>query len=68
MVKSIIDDIMIGCGRCISVGTRSGYRIYNCEPFGKCFHDAEGGIGIVQMLFCTSLVALVGAGDQVRLF
>ncbi|CAG8579518.1 12778_t:CDS:10 [Ambispora leptoticha] len=24
----------------------------------------EGGIGIVEMLFCTSLVALVGAGEQ----
>ena len=24
----------------------------------------EGGMGIVSMLFCTSLVALVGAGEQ----
>lgn len=22
---------------CISVGTRSGYRIYNCDPFTKCY-------------------------------
>ncbi|TPX73008.1 hypothetical protein SpCBS45565_g00338 [Spizellomyces sp. 'palustris'] len=28
------------------------------------FLIAEGGIGIVEMLFCTSLVALVGAGEQ----
>ena len=48
---------------CLSVGTRSGYRIYNADPFGKCFHNAEGGIGIVEMLFNTSLVALVGAGE-----
>lgn len=25
---------------------------------------ADGGIGICEMLFCTSLVALVGAGEQ----
>ncbi|KAI9088890.1 WD40-repeat-containing domain protein [Phlyctochytrium arcticum] len=49
---------------CISVGTRHGYKIYNCDPIGKCYGKAEGGIGIVEMLFCTSLVALVGAGEQ----
>ncbi|KAJ3003381.1 autophagy protein [Thoreauomyces humboldtii] len=49
---------------CISVGTRQGYRIYNCDPIGKCYGKTEGGIGIVEMLFCTSLVALVGAGEQ----
>ncbi|CAO3599453.1 unnamed protein product [Absidia cylindrospora] len=49
---------------CISVGTKRGYRIYNCDPFGKCYSKADGGTGIVEMLFCTSLVALVGAGEQ----
>ncbi|CAO3627696.1 unnamed protein product [Cunninghamella blakesleeana] len=49
---------------CISVGTKSGYRIYNCDPFGKCYSKAESGTGIVEMLFCTSLVALAGAGEQ----
>ncbi|KAK9457279.1 WD40-repeat-containing domain protein [Dipodascopsis uninucleata] len=49
---------------CISVGTKRGYKIYNCDPFGKCFFKADGGIAIVEMLFCTSLVALVGIGDQ----
>ncbi|TPX58968.1 hypothetical protein PhCBS80983_g02797 [Powellomyces hirtus] len=49
---------------CISVGTRHGYRIYNCDPMGKCYSKTEGGVGIVEMLFCTSLVALVGAGEQ----
>lgn len=56
-----------GVHRCISVGTRQGFGIYNCEPFGKCFHESIGGIGIAEMLYCTSLVALVGAGEQVRL-
>jgi len=83
---------------CLAVGTKKGYRIFNCDPFGKCyekgmfsfllldqgpnwslmndkltefsdsfirsFHVEDGGKSIVSMLFCTSLVALVGAGEQ----
>lgn len=48
------------------MGTRRGFSIYNCEPFGKVFHEELGGIGMAEMLYCTSLVALVGAGEQVR--
>ncbi|KAF9930426.1 autophagy protein [Linnemannia zychae] len=33
---------------CISVGTKHGFKIYNCDPFGKCY----------------SKFAIVGAGDQ----
>ena len=49
---------------CISVGTRMGYKIYTCEPFSKVYGKKSGGIGIAEMLFCTSLVALVGAGEH----
>lgn len=57
---------------CLSVGTRTGYKIYTCDPFGKCygkskntdFIQGSGGIGIAEMLFCTSLIALVGAGEH----
>ncbi|TYZ64682.1 hypothetical protein PybrP1_006370 [[Pythium] brassicae (nom. inval.)] len=49
---------------CISVGTREGFGVFNCEPFGRCFHEPLGGIGVAEMLYCTSLVALVGAGEQ----
>lgn len=51
---------------CISVGTREGFGVFSCEPFGRCFHEPLGGIGVAEMLYCTSLVALVGAGEQVR--
>ncbi|OBZ78172.1 Autophagy-related protein 18 [Grifola frondosa] len=49
---------------CISVGTRKGYSIINCDPFGKVYTMNDGARGIVEMLFCTSLIALVGAADQ----
>ncbi|KAH9814448.1 WD40-repeat-containing domain protein [Melampsora americana] len=49
---------------CISVGTRSGYAIHNCDPFGRVYAKGDAAIGIVEMLFCTSLVALVGTGDR----
>ncbi|ODV86620.1 hypothetical protein CANARDRAFT_27048 [[Candida] arabinofermentans NRRL YB-2248] len=49
---------------CISVGYQNGYKIYNCEPFGQCFIKTDGSIGIVEMLFCSSLLAIVGIGEQ----
>ncbi|KAF7314925.1 WD40 repeat-like protein [Mycena indigotica] len=48
---------------CVSVGTRGGYSIINCDPFGRVYTQNDGGRGIVEMLFCTSLIALVGAPD-----
>ncbi|KAF9064086.1 WD40-repeat-containing domain protein [Rhodocollybia butyracea] len=49
---------------CVSVGTRKGYSITNCDPFGRVYTSNDGARGIVEMLFCTSLIALVGAADQ----
>jgi len=49
---------------CISVGTRKGYSITNVDPFGKVYTMGDGARGIVEMLFCTSLIALVGAADH----
>ncbi|KAI6037629.1 WD40 repeat-like protein [Pisolithus marmoratus] len=49
---------------CISVGTRKGYSITNCDPFGRVYTLDDGARGIVEMLFCTSLLALVGAADH----
>ncbi|WBW71594.1 autophagy associated WD repeat protein Atg18a [Schizosaccharomyces osmophilus] len=47
----------------LSVGTYDGYKIYNCDPFGKCFFKLQGATSIVEMLFSTSLVALVEKED-----
>ncbi|KAI0074229.1 WD40 repeat-like protein [Panus rudis PR-1116 ss-1] len=49
---------------CISVGTRKGYSITNVDPFGRVYTMNDGARGIVEMLFCTSLIALVGAADH----
>ncbi|KGB77897.2 autophagy-like protein 18 Atg18 [Cryptococcus deuterogattii R265] len=50
---------------CIAVGHRKGYTILNCDPFGKVHaNNDQGATGIVEMLFCTSLVALVGAAEN----
>ncbi|ETV66123.1 hypothetical protein H257_17285 [Aphanomyces astaci] len=49
---------------CISVGTRQGFFVYSCEPFARSFQDAAGGIGLAEMLFSSSLIVLVGAGEQ----
>eukprot|EP00462_Mataza_sp_D1_P018733 CAMPEP_0175142590 /NCGR_PEP_ID=MMETSP0087-20121206/12901_1 /TAXON_ID=136419 /ORGANISM="Unknown Unknown, Strain D1" /LENGTH=294 /DNA_ID=CAMNT_0016426445 /DNA_START=61 /DNA_END=942 /DNA_ORIENTATION=+ len=46
---------------CLAVGSTDDFRIYSCLSFKKSFQLEEGGYGIVQMLFETSLVALVGA-------
>lgn len=57
-------------GTCISVGTSTGYDIFNCDPFGKFYSESEpdnGGYSIVEMLFSTSLLALVGNGDSPHL-
>ncbi|KAJ7198167.1 WD40 repeat-like protein [Mycena pura] len=48
---------------CVSIGTHKGYSIINCDPFGRVYTQNDGAHGIVEMLFCTSLVALVGAPD-----
>ncbi|KAF9521957.1 WD40 repeat-like protein [Crepidotus variabilis] len=49
---------------CISVGTRKGYSVTNCDPFGRVYTMNDGARGIVEMLFCTSLIVLVGAADH----
>lgn len=47
---------------CFSAGTSRGFRIYNCEPFKETFRRdlKSGGFGIVEMLFRSNILVLVG--------
>ncbi|EFA78943.1 autophagy protein 18 [Heterostelium album PN500] len=48
---------------CISVGTPEGFKIFNSEPYQLCYSQSNGGVGLIEMLFSTSLVAIVGSGE-----
>ncbi|KAL9602523.1 MAG: hypothetical protein Q9219_001818 [cf. Caloplaca sp. 3 TL-2023] len=43
----------------LAIGTTRGFRIYTTEPFSKCFETKQGDIALLEMLFSTSLVALI---------
>ncbi|KAF8586318.1 hypothetical protein K439DRAFT_1556337 [Ramaria rubella] len=45
---------------------RKGYSITNCNTFGRVFTCKDGARSIVEMQFCTLLIALVGAANQLQ--
>ncbi|KAG7703940.1 hypothetical protein KL949_003977 [Ogataea haglerorum] len=50
---------------CLAAGFDAAYKVYNCDPFGECFQKTDdGGANLVEMLFSTSLIAVVGVGDK----
>ncbi|KAJ9669485.1 autophagy protein [Coniosporium apollinis] len=43
----------------LGVGTTQGFRLYSTDPFHKTFESNEGDVSLMEMLFSTSLVALI---------
>jgi len=46
------------------IGTKNGYYIYACNPFSLLYAKEGESTSILEMLFNTSLVAHVGAGED----
>ncbi|XP_020962165.1 autophagy-related protein 18b isoform X2 [Arachis ipaensis] len=49
---------------CFAIGTRDGFRIFDTNSGRLCYQRFVGGFVIVEMLFSSSLLAIVGAGDK----
>ena len=50
---------------CFALGTENGFCIYNTVPFKDSFiRDMKGGIGIIEMLNRSNILALVGGGKN----
>ncbi len=48
---------------CFTMGTEKGFIIYNSVPFIESFERPfDAGIGIVEMLYRSNILALVGGG------
>lgn len=41
------------------LGTSRGFRLYHTDPFQKYFTSDDDNVAIIEMLFSTSLVALI---------
>ncbi|XP_021756836.1 autophagy-related protein 18b-like isoform X2 [Chenopodium quinoa] len=49
---------------CFAVGTKLGFKIFDAETLRLCYQKDIGAFGIVEMRFSSSLLAIVGAGEQ----
>eukprot|EP01119_Soliformovum_irregulare_P012131 TRINITY_DN3137_c0_g1_i3.p1 TRINITY_DN3137_c0_g1~~TRINITY_DN3137_c0_g1_i3.p1 ORF type:complete len:314 (-),score=42.49 TRINITY_DN3137_c0_g1_i3:192-1133(-) len=50
---------------CLSVGTSDGFKVCNTQPnFSEVYSQEMAGVGICEMLFASSFVAIVGSGDD----
>ncbi|KAK7854941.1 autophagy-related protein 18b [Quercus suber] len=49
---------------CFVIGTRDGFKVFDTNTGRLCYERAIGAFIIVEMLFSSSLLAIVGAGEQ----
>ena len=45
---------------CLAVGTKRGFRIYQCHPFDLIAWADIGPVSIVEMQYTSNILALVG--------
>ena len=48
---------------CIAVGTKNGFKIFATNPFQLFYESRTGPINIIEMLYTTNLIFLVGLND-----
>lgn len=54
-------------GSCFALGTNNGFAIYNTFPLKQAYRrEGVGDIGLMQMLYRTNVVAIVGGGKNFR--
>ncbi|KAK6151530.1 hypothetical protein DH2020_014165 [Rehmannia glutinosa] len=49
---------------CFAIGTRDGFKIFDCDTGRLLYDRVVGAFIIVEMLYRSSLLAIVGAGEQ----
>jgi WD40 repeat protein len=50
---------------CFAIGTQRGFKIYSSYPLKNAYERIlDGGIGIVEMLYKSNIIALVGGGHS----
>lgn len=52
---------------CIVLGTATGIQVFNLGSHRPAYSERMGAISHAEMLFCTSLLAFSGAGEDPRL-
>ncbi|KAF8822099.1 hypothetical protein IE077_001041 [Cardiosporidium cionae] len=50
-------------GSCLAAGTNQGFIIYSVMPFAKLYEEKCGAVSIVEMLYTSNLIAIVGSSD-----
>ncbi|KAG0474005.1 hypothetical protein HPP92_015862 [Vanilla planifolia] len=49
---------------CFAIGTKDGFKLFDARTGRLRYERVIGAFSIVEMLFSTSLIAIVGAGEQ----
>ncbi|KAL1553839.1 Autophagy-related protein 18b [Salvia divinorum] len=49
---------------CFAIGTKEGFKIFDCDTGRLLYERAIGAFIIVEMLYRTNFLAIVGAGEQ----